>query len=94
MRPRTEDVDKIEKASSSSSSSSSSSGSDAEAKTTVIQKRVRRHSTLKEDSSGDESDIEFLYEQNFYEVREECLKAGRLFEDPEFPPDNDLLRSR
>ena len=32
--------------------------------------------------------------QNFFEIRDECLKEKRLFEDPEFPSDNDLLRSR
>ncbi len=32
--------------------------------------------------------------QNFHELRDQCLKEGRLFEDPEFPADNDLLRVR
>ena len=49
---------------------------------------------MKEDSSDSDDDIEFLYEQNFFEIRDECLKEKRLFEDPEFPADDDLLRSR
>lgn len=49
---------------------------------------------MKEDSSDSDDDIEFLYEQNFFEIRDACLKEKRLFEDPEFPADNDLLRSR
>jgi len=38
--------------------------------------------------------VEFLYEQDFYKIREDCLKRDALFEDPEFPVDNDLLRHR
>lgn len=41
-----------------------------------------------------EGEVEYLYGQNFYHLRDECLKAKTLFEDPEFPPDNDLLRQR
>ena len=54
----------------------------------------KRNSSMKEDSSDSDDDIEFLYEQNFFEIRDACLKEKRLFEDPEFPADNDLLRSR
>jgi hypothetical protein len=35
-----------------------------------------------------------LYDQNFEELREQCLREKKLFEDPEFPPDEDLLRIR
>ena len=35
-----------------------------------------------------------MYEQDFYKIREDCLKNDVLFEDPEFPVDNDLLRAR
>ncbi len=42
----------------------------------------------------DDPEVEYLYGQNFYELRDECLKSKKLFEDPEFPPDNDLLRKR
>ena len=38
--------------------------------------------------------VEFLYEQDFYALREDCLRRDVLFEDPEFPVDNDLLRAR
>ena len=38
--------------------------------------------------------MEYLYGQNFYQLRDECLKEQKLFEDPEFPADNDLLRQR
>jgi len=41
-----------------------------------------------------DKEVEFLYDQDFYRIREECLKNDVLFEDPEFPPDNDLLRQR
>ena len=54
----------------------------------------KRNLSMKEDSSDSDDDIEFLYEQNFFEIRDECLKEKRLFEDPEFPADDDLLRSR
>ena len=29
--------------------------------------------------------MEFLYEQDFYKIREDYLKRHALFEDPEFP---------
>ncbi len=79
-------LDAIDRASllSSSSSSSSTSSSNSTAK--------RPKKTAEADSDGDE--IEYLYRQNFHELRETCLREGRLFEDPEFPPDNDLLRVR
>ena len=38
--------------------------------------------------------VEYLYDQNFEELREQCLREKKLFEDPEFPPDEDLLRTR
>ena len=44
--------------------------------------------------SSEEPEIEYLYGQNFYQLRDECLQKGDLFEDPEFPADNDLLRKR
>ena len=43
---------------------------------------------------SDNKEVEFLYEQDYYQLRDECLKKDVLFEDPEFPPDNDLLRHR
>ena len=57
-------------------------------------KRSIFRKTSLDTSNSDESEVEFLYEQDFYKLREECLKNNVLFEDPEFPPDNDLLRSR
>ena len=43
---------------------------------------------------SEEPEIEYLYGQNFYQLRDECLEKGDLFEDPEFPADNELLRKR
>ncbi len=40
------------------------------------------------------AEVEYLYGQNFYQLRDECLKEQVLFEDPEFPADNDVLRQR
>jgi hypothetical protein len=71
------------------------SSSSDEADKTVLE-RKKHYSPLKEDPPAGDSDdeVEFLYEQNFYQIREECLKEKRLFEDPEFPADNDLIRAR
>ena len=44
--------------------------------------------------SEEPSEIEYLYGQNFYQLRDECLEKDELFEDPEFPADNELLRKR
>ena len=38
--------------------------------------------------------IESLYEQDFNSLREECLRAKVLFEDPEFLPRDEFLRER
>lgn len=38
--------------------------------------------------------IETLYEQDFYSLREESLKSGKLFTDPEFLPRDEFLRER
>ncbi len=54
----------------------------------------KKMSAKESDSTDVESVTEYLYGQNFYELRDECLKNKKLFEDPEFPPDNDLLRKR
>lgn len=89
MRPSNPDA--IERASLMSSSSSSSSDDENNTTTALVK---RKNSLLKEDSSDSDDEIEFLYEQNFFALRDECLKSGILFEDPEFPPDNDLLRER
>jgi len=36
-----------------------------------------------------------INQRNFHkQIREECLKGNYLFEDPEFPADDDLLRVR
>jgi hypothetical protein len=45
-------------------------------------------------SNSEEPEIEYLYGQNFYQLRDECLEKDELFEDPEFPADNELLRKR
>ena len=39
-------------------------------------------------------EVECLYNQDFRSLHDECIANGTLFEDPEFPPDNDLLRLR
>ena len=36
--------------------------------------------------------IETLYEQDFYSLRDECLRNDFLFEDPEFLPREEFLR--
>ena len=41
---------------------------------------------VQSDESDAEPNIESLYEQDFAALRAECLRAGRLFEDPEFLP--------
>ena len=38
--------------------------------------------------------IETLYEQDFYSLRDECLHNNFLFEDPEFLPRDEFLRER
>eukprot|EP00096_Caligus_rogercresseyi_P000225 TRINITY_DN1060_c0_g2_i11.p1 TRINITY_DN1060_c0_g2~~TRINITY_DN1060_c0_g2_i11.p1 ORF type:complete len:559 (+),score=121.63 TRINITY_DN1060_c0_g2_i11:116-1792(+) len=45
-------------------------------------------------SSVTEEETEYLYDQNFFSLRDACLQSKTLFEDPEFPDDNDLLRDR
>ena len=37
------------------------------------------------ESADADKEVEFLYEQDFYKIREDCLKRDALFEDPEFP---------
>jgi hypothetical protein len=37
---------------------------------------------------------EYLYEQNFAELRSETLKSKKLFEDAEFLPQEEFLRDR
>ena len=37
---------------------------------------------------------EYLYEQNFQELRSACLAEKKLFEDPEFLPQEEFLRDR
>ena len=57
--------------------------------------KQRRKSFLEEDKGDADDEIEFLYEQNFQELRAQALKNNTLFEDTaEFPADNDLLRTR
>ena len=41
---------------------------------------------VQSDESDAEPNIESLYEQDFAALQAECLRAGRLFEDPEFLP--------
>ena len=92
------DVDLIERYSSASSSSSS----DDEGTETVINKPLVASRTKTAsgtdlpnlEAKSNEEEIEYLYGQNFYSLRNECLKEDSLFEDPEFPADNDLLRLR
>lgn len=90
-----DDVDLIERLPSSSSSSSASS-SDDEGKETVINKPVakKRLTSVEGGVNKSKEEIEYLYGQNFYQLRDECLKEDKLFEDPEFPADNEVLRSR
>ena len=38
--------------------------------------------------------IETLYEQDFYSLRDECLHNNFMFEDPEFLPREEFLRER
>ena len=38
--------------------------------------------------------IETLYEQDFYSLRDECLQNNFLFEDPEFLAREEFLRER
>ena len=40
------------------------------------------------------AEVECLYHQDFQQLHDECIANGTLFDDPEFPPDNDLLRLR
>lgn len=90
-----DDADLIEKLSTTSSSSRDSS--DDEGNETVIHKPIakkRLASTAEEPGSKKPGEVEYLYGQNFYQLRDECLKGDKLFEDPEFPADNDLLRKR
>ena len=49
-----------------------------------------------ESSSGQQAagQIESLYEQDFASIRDECLRANVLFEDPEFLPRDEFLRER
>lgn len=80
-------------------SSSSSSSSDEEEDETVVnkplpKKRLATSSALNSTTPGTEKEVEYLYGQNFYEIRDACLKEEKLFEDPEFPTDNELLRQR
>jgi len=44
--------------------------------------------------SGSQQPIESLYEQDFHQLRAECLADGRLFEDPEFLARDEFLRDR
>ena len=41
-----------------------------------------------------QAEVECLYQQDFQQLHDECIANGTLFDDPEFPPDNDLLRLR
>ena len=54
----------------------------------------KRLSATTSDETKKPSEVEYLYGQHFYNLRDECLKKEELFEDPEFPPDNALLRDR
>lgn len=45
-------------------------------------------------SSVSPTQIESLYEQDFQQLRDECLKKNVLFEDPEFLPRDEFLRER
>ena len=47
-----------------------------------------------ESEAQSERPIESLYEQDFYALRDECLKNKFLFEDPEFLPREEFLRER
>jgi len=88
------DADLIERLPSTSASSASSS-SDEGAETVINKPLVKRkHSEANSLQPAKEEEIEYLYGQNFYHLRNECLKEDQLFEDPEFPADNDLLRLR
>lgn len=81
------DADLIERLPSSGSGSSSSSDEDEDE--TVVnkalpKKRLATSSALNSTTRGTEKDqVEYLYGQNFYEIRDACLKEQKLFEDPE-----------
>ena len=86
-----------------SSSSSSESSSGDEGQETVIskplllpQKRLLAATTSddKKKDDNNQAEVEYLYGQNFYQLRDQCLSEDHLFEDPEFPTENDLLRDR
>ena len=86
-----------------SSSSSSESSSGDEGQETVIskplllpQKRLLAATTSddKKKDDNNQAEVEYLYGQNFYKLRDQCLSEDHLFEDPEFPTENDLLRDR
>lgn len=34
------------------------------------------------------------FNQNFIELKQRCLTIGKLFEDPEFPPSDDILMKK
>ena len=87
-------LDAIERASLLSSSSSSSSSKSSSITSSQKLSLSKRKSFLQEDKSQDDEEVEYLYEQNFNELREECLRNKKLFEDNEFGADNDLLRIR
>ena len=46
-------------------------------------KRLATSSALNSTTPGTEKEVEYLYGQNFYEIRDACLKEEKLFEDPE-----------
>ena len=72
-----------------SSDSSSDSSSEDEGQETVISKptgpppQKRLAATTSDDKKKDDNEVEYLYGQNFYQLRDQCLKEGNLFEDPE-----------
>ena len=78
-----DDADLIERLPSSSSSSSSDEDETVVNKP-LPKKRLATSSALNSTTPGTEKDqVEYLYGQNFYELRDECLKEQKLFEDPE-----------
>ena len=78
------DADLIERLSSSSSSSDEAEEDETVVNKPLPQKRLATSSALNSTTAGTEKDqVEYLYGQNFYEIRDACLKEEKLFEDPE-----------
>ena len=86
--------DLIERLPSSSASETSSDEEETVINTNNKPQPQKRLSATTSDDNKKPNEVEYLYGQNFYQLRDEALKKEELFEDPEYPADNDLLRDR